>query len=66
MASGTTSPPEGRLPDASKGTHSKNIQHIREVFSRMGLMTDKQLRFLELMPWEDAIQMPQDTGALGK
>ena len=56
--SGTTSPPEGRLPDAGKGTHAKNIQHIREVFS--------QLRFLELIPWEDDIQMPQDTGALGK
>jgi cytochrome c peroxidase len=36
MASGATSPPEGRLPDANKGTHSRNIQHIRQVFSRLG------------------------------
>eukprot|EP00587_Corethron_hystrix_P006390 CAMPEP_0113312152 /NCGR_PEP_ID=MMETSP0010_2-20120614/9093_1 /TAXON_ID=216773 ORGANISM="Corethron hystrix, Strain 308" /NCGR_SAMPLE_ID=MMETSP0010_2 /ASSEMBLY_ACC=CAM_ASM_000155 /LENGTH=344 /DNA_ID=CAMNT_0000167913 /DNA_START=68 /DNA_END=1103 /DNA_ORIENTATION=+ /assembly_acc=CAM_ASM_000155 len=35
-ASGETSPPDGRLPDADKGTKEKTISHIRDVFYRMG------------------------------
>ncbi|KAF0686967.1 Aste57867_21259 [Aphanomyces stellatus] len=29
-------PPEGRLPDADKGTKPKTIQHVRDIFYRMG------------------------------
>ena len=34
--SGRTSPPDGRLPDADKGTEKKTIQHVRDIFYRMG------------------------------
>lgn len=34
---GDTSPPDGRLPDADKGSKVKTISHIRDVFYRMGL-----------------------------
>ena len=30
------SPPDGRLPDADKGSRVKTIQHVREIFYRMG------------------------------
>lgn len=33
---GTTSPPDGRLPDADKGSHAATRQHIRDIFYRMG------------------------------
>lgn len=33
---GATSPPDGRLPDADKGTIKGTIQHIRDIFYRMG------------------------------
>lgn len=33
---GSTSPPDGRLPDADKGSHVATRQHIRDVFYRMG------------------------------
>lgn len=33
---GKTSPPDGRLPDADKGTIKGTIQHIRDIFYRMG------------------------------
>ncbi|GMH89365.1 hypothetical protein TL16_g11434, partial [Triparma laevis f. inornata] len=36
MESGASSPPDGRLPDADKGSMPKNVGHIREVFNRMG------------------------------
>ena len=36
MDSGKTSPPDGRLPDADKGGRNMTIQHIRDVFYRMG------------------------------
>jgi len=36
MESGETSPPDGRLPDADKGARVKTIQHIRDIFYRMG------------------------------
>lgn len=36
MISGQTSPPDGRLPDADKGCKVKTIQHMRDVFNRMG------------------------------
>lgn len=29
-------PPEGRLPDADKGTFSKTNAHVRDVFGKMG------------------------------
>lgn len=34
--SGETSPPDGRLPDADKGSTIKTVDHIRQVFHRMG------------------------------
>jgi len=34
--SGATSPPDGRLPDADKGSPRNTIQHIRDIFNRMG------------------------------
>lgn len=34
--SGETSPPDGRLPDADKGSRAGTIQHVRDVFYRMG------------------------------
>ena len=34
--SGDTSPPDGRLPDADKGGRDKTVQHVRDVFYRMG------------------------------
>jgi cytochrome c peroxidase len=34
---GSTSPPDGRLPDADKGSLAKTVQHVKkEVFYRMG------------------------------
>jgi cytochrome c peroxidase len=36
MSTGETSPPDGRLPDADKGSHQATIQHVRDVFYRMG------------------------------
>jgi cytochrome c peroxidase len=40
--SGETSPPDGRLPDADKGSRPKTVQHIRDVFYRMGF-NDKEI-----------------------
>jgi cytochrome c peroxidase len=36
MESGASSPPDGRLPDADKGSRVKTIQHVRDIFGRMG------------------------------
>lgn len=36
VKSGETSPPDGRLPAADKGSTHKTIDHIREIFHRMG------------------------------
>ena len=36
MEDGSTSPPDGRLPDADKGSRNKTIQHVRDIFYRMG------------------------------
>ena len=36
MESGVTSPPDGRLPDADKGSRVNTVQHLRDVFYRMG------------------------------
>jgi len=36
MESGETSPPDGRLPDADKGSRVKTVQHVRDIFYRMG------------------------------
>lgn len=36
MEDGSTSPPDGRLPDADKGSRVHTIQHIRDIFYRMG------------------------------
>lgn len=33
---GSHCPPEGRLPDASKGSKKDTIQHVRDIFYRMG------------------------------
>lgn len=35
-------PPDGRLPDADKGSRPKTIEHIRDVFYRMGF-NDKEI-----------------------
>lgn len=35
MESGETSPPDGRLPDADKGSKKATIQHLRDIFHRM-------------------------------
>jgi len=39
---GSKCPADGRLPDADKGTIGKTVQHIRDVFSRMGF-NDKEI-----------------------
>lgn len=36
LADGFTSPPDGRLPDADKGSRVHTIQHVRDIFYRMG------------------------------
>ena len=36
LPDGSTSPPDGRLPDADKGSNKMTAQHIRDVFYRMG------------------------------
>jgi cytochrome c peroxidase len=36
MEDGSTSPPDGRLPDADKGARVHTIQHMRDIFYRMG------------------------------
>ncbi len=36
FSDGSTSPPDGRLPDADKGSGKMTIQHIRDIFYRMG------------------------------
>eukprot|EP00123_Amoebidium_parasiticum_P009195 comp19321_c0_seq1/m.22201 comp19321_c0_seq1/g.22201 ORF comp19321_c0_seq1/g.22201 comp19321_c0_seq1/m.22201 type:complete len:349 (-) comp19321_c0_seq1:497-1543(-) len=33
---GNFCPPDGRLPDADKGSKEKTIQHVRDIFYRMG------------------------------
>jgi len=35
-SSGETSPPDGRLPDADKGSRAATTQHVRDIFYRMG------------------------------
>ena len=35
-ADGSTSPPDGRLPDADKGSRVATIAHVRDIFHRMG------------------------------
>ena len=35
MESGETSPPDGRLPDADKGSRIKTAHHVRDIFYRM-------------------------------
>ena len=39
---GSTSPPDGRLPDADKGSRVATAQHLRDVFYRMGF-TDQEI-----------------------
>jgi cytochrome c peroxidase len=42
MDSGATSPPDGRLPDADKGSRVATVQHLRDIFYRMGF-TDAEI-----------------------
>lgn len=42
MEDGSTSPPDGRLPDADKGSHVNTVQHLRDIFYRMGF-TDAEI-----------------------
>ena len=39
---GSASPPDGRLPDADKGSFANTAQHIRDIFYRMGF-TDAEI-----------------------
>lgn len=39
---GSASPPDGRLPDADKGSFANTAQHIRDIFYRMGF-TDPEI-----------------------
>lgn len=39
---GSVSPPDGRLPDADKGSFANTAQHIRDIFYRMGF-TDPEI-----------------------
>jgi len=41
-ADGSKSPPDGRLPDADKGCKAATIQHIRDIFYRMGF-SDREI-----------------------
>jgi cytochrome c peroxidase len=36
MTDGTTSPPDGRLPNADMGSEPATAQHLRDIFYRMG------------------------------
>lgn len=42
MDSGESSPPDGRLPAADKGSRAGTTQHVRDVFYRMGF-TDREI-----------------------
>ena len=42
MEDGTTSDPNDRLPDADKGSKVATVQHMRDIFHRMGF-TDQEL-----------------------
>jgi len=42
MDDGSTSPPDGRLPDADKGSRVATIAHLRDIFGRMGF-TDQEI-----------------------
>jgi len=39
---GSTSPPDGRLPDADKGSFEKTSAHMRDIFYRMGFKAKDQ------------------------
>ncbi|KAJ8598228.1 hypothetical protein CTAYLR_008531 [Chrysophaeum taylorii] len=39
---GSTSPPDGRLPNADMGTPKNTVQHLRDIFHRMGF-TDREI-----------------------
>lgn len=42
VESGESSPPDGRLPDADKGSRQQTIQHLRDIFYRMSF-TDAEI-----------------------
>merc|ERR1712137_287474 len=44
--SGETSPPDGRLPDADKGSSPKTVAHIKEIFHRMGFSNQEIVALL--------------------
>ena len=46
MSSGETSPPDGRLPDADKGGRKMTIEHMREIFYRMGFIDQEIVALL--------------------
>jgi cytochrome c peroxidase len=37
LTDGTTSPPDGRLPNADMGSDAATAQHLRDIFYRMGI-----------------------------
>src|SRR3546814_5234693 len=43
--SGAKSPPDGRLPDADKGSDAATSQHVRDIFYRMGF-NDREIAAL--------------------
>ena len=62
-------PPDGRLPDADKGTLKGTIQHVRDIFYRMGF-DDREIVALvgahawTLKVWDGPDQFEDPTGDL--
>jgi cytochrome c peroxidase len=46
MPNGETSPPDGRLPDADKGSSKRTVAHIKEIFKRMGFSSQEIVALL--------------------
>jgi cytochrome c peroxidase len=52
MESGESSPPDGRLPDADKGSRVKTVTHIRDIFTTEWVLTIRRLLLCRVrMPW---------------
>jgi cytochrome c peroxidase len=46
MPNGETSPPDGRLPDADKGSSKHTCAHVKKVFNRMGFNSQEIVALL--------------------
>lgn len=49
---GSTSPPDGRLPDADKGSRKATLGHVRDVFYRMGFSDQEIVALLGARKYE--------------